>query len=510
VTTQLTRERTPGAPAVASAAVSALAWAEARLLLRSPMLWIITATAVALGVVWGWTVMPVWQDVLVNAGMASMVLAAGLMVLGHLAASRDHRAGLADAAVALPTSPGRRTVALLSLLPVGAFAGAIALAAQVLATVPTWPVGPLDCWNLVGAVVLPMIGVATGVMVGRWLPAAAAGPLAVVAAAGMLIVVQLLATNGNGSWFMPILLRTLLDSPRGSAAHLIYVLALLLFVVGVLLLRHWRALPALFAVGALLVVAVVAAPQLKYDPNAAILADGNPRPELPRVCETHSAVTYCALVGFQPWIAYWQEAVEPIALAVPPQARGQLPAIRQRGELADGAEPDATQPDGMQPGPAVVDVFTSWSRHGRWGAQGRARLAEQYVVELLRPVDPTALQRRPGVEDHSGSDDAASVNDECSGVGQTRTIVGLWLIAQALPDGAARLAGHKIGLEPARYGQQEIDAAAKLLAQPGKQVTALLEQLWQTVTSAAVGGNALASLGVTGLHGPDKGVESCH
>jgi hypothetical protein len=106
-------------------ATIALARAEARRMWHSPLLWIGALLTVALGVAWSWTRMPSWDTFHENAGVASMVLAAALLMAGHLSAGRDRRAGAEESTRTLPTGPGRRSVALLVTVPIAVVAGAV-------------------------------------------------------------------------------------------------------------------------------------------------------------------------------------------------------------------------------------------------------------------------------------------------------------------------------------------------------------------------------------------------
>src|ERR1044071_5092271 len=146
----------------ARSATVALALAEVRLLLQNVMLWVAVVLTVALFATWTWTWEPVWDVFATNSGMSSLVLAGFLILLGHLAASRDHRHGAREAASALPASPERRTVALLALVPVGGLVGALAVGLELLVQAPAWPAGVFEPWAALVAVVAPMTGMAIG------------------------------------------------------------------------------------------------------------------------------------------------------------------------------------------------------------------------------------------------------------------------------------------------------------------------------------------------------------
>lgn len=73
--------------------------------------------------------------------------------------------------------------------------------------------------------------------------------------------------------------------------------------------------------------------------------------------------------------------------------------------------------------------------------------------------------------------------------------MALWLLAQALPDGAQRLAHGGLALGRVRYDPADAQAAAALLTRPHGEVSAFLATYWTQIMDPA--GTALAPLGVT-------------
>jgi hypothetical protein len=443
----------------------ALALLEARLLLRNRMLWLGVVLAAALCTAWGWTGQPDWHAFTANAGMAALVLAGFLVVLGHRAGSRDHRYGSTETASALPTSPRQRTLALLALVPVGGLAGAAAFGTALLALLPAWPAGVFDPWLVLITVTVPMTGAALGVAVGRWLPATAAGPLALFAFAAVLGALPVIGSAaGDLPW---LLFPVLIEAPgvsQPTAWHLLYLVAVLAAVVAVVALRHRRRLPAVVLVVALAVAGAAVRQQSEQltpaGPAAeAVAAAGD--------CERHGAVSYCALPGYGRWIPLWRAAVEPVVRVVPPAA-GELPAVRQgTGPLS-----------GVRTGP-------TWGRHDPWATDSRRRLSQQYVRVLLGMPGPPA-------------DPEVAAERACSGAGQLRTVVALWLVAQADPAGEVPRAGGA-AFWPVEFGPAEAEAAARLRDAPRQRVTAMLAEHWSTVRSPAPVGEVLAPFGVTAL-----------
>ncbi|MFI2711870.1 hypothetical protein ACH495_17245 [Micromonospora sp. NPDC018662] len=462
-------------------ATRALARAETRILLRSVTLWAGAAVTVALGTVWGWTRMPTWDSIADDAGMAAVVLAGVLLALGHLAASRDQRYAATEATTSLPAGPARRTIALLVLIPVAGLLAVLVLGAQLVLLLPDVPAGTFDGWNLAPVVLVPPIGVALGITVGRWLPATAAGPLAVVAGAMTVLLLPAVGGDNVGRWLSPVLLTPnwAPGAPEPTGWHAAYLLALLAVVVAGALARHRTVVSAVVAVLAVALGAVAVSQQARDRPGSVdmpvteAMMDGYVGPTVLR-CEEHDAVRYCALPGYRRWIPLWRDAVAPVVRAVPAGVAGALPGVRQHVGVR------LLPP--VSVAPPTVDVDLVWGRHGTWAAQSRVGLVQRYVRAVTALPQPTA-------DDPFGE-------RTCSGAGQLRTVVALWLIAQALPDGRAMLDGNQVRLGRLTAGRAETAAAVALLGQPRARVTAVLAAHWDAVVSAAPVGDLLHPLGV--------------
>ena len=231
--------------------MSTLVVTEARLLLRMWALWTAVVLTVALCAVWSGAEPPTWAAWTSNSGMASLVLAAFLLIAGHLAASRDRRHGATEAMTVLPAPAPRRSAALLAIVPVAFLLATLAVALELLILTPRWPAGTPDPWSLPAAVVIPMLGAALGLAVGRWLPSTAAGPLTLFGCTAILALLPVLGSSPNDLlWAMfPVVLDA---DVTATGWHLTYLLALLTAAVAMVLLRHWRVAPAvlvLLAVG---------------------------------------------------------------------------------------------------------------------------------------------------------------------------------------------------------------------------------------------------------------------
>ncbi|GAB2929696.1 hypothetical protein GCM10027280_16530 [Micromonospora polyrhachis] len=457
--------------------MKALALAEVRLLLRSPIVWGALVLALALGVTLGWTRLPDWERFAMNAGTASLLLGAGLLLAGHLAVSRDHRAGVVESHAVLPTPLRRRTVSLLALAPVAALAGVLLLGALLLSLLPDWPAGRLDWPNLLVVVVVPVLAVSVGVAIGRWLPATAAGPLGLIVSAALVLALPGLGNGDSylGLWLSPVLMdrNWAPGAPQPTGWHLLYLVALVVFVGAVPLLRHWRILPALVGVLALTLAASTVGPQLSATPRAISAEMEEPYTgEAALVCQRHNEVRYCALPGYERWIVRWREAVAPVVVVLPPSVRADLPRVRQFAYSFYESQ-----------SPADVATDLIWGRQGRWAADSRAQLATSFAATIV------------GLPGLWTADPAIRLRG-CSASGQARTVITLWLAAQALPDGAALLRAHRLGLFPSRYGQPEIDAALALLNLPRQQVAGIVAAGWDRLTAPTAGFDVLTALGL--------------
>ncbi|GAA2680608.1 hypothetical protein [Actinoplanes palleronii] len=468
-------------------AVAALARVEARHFLRSPFVWGGVVLAVGLGVAWSWTRMPTWDSFQQNAGMSALVLGAALLLAGHLAAGRDRRARADESTRSMPATAARRGVGLLVAVPIAALAGAVVYALELAILLPAWPVGHFDPWAGLVVVVLPPIGAAIGVLVGRALPSAAAGPLTVVALVVVLFLLLALSTGPGGPadqiWPVP-------EQPwevgadRPTGWHLIYLCALLVGVVALISWhpgtgwRSWSGTAWRFGatssvmvlVVALLVAGFAVQRQDAEDLSEVIYPDQTEALTGVAVldCRTYLEVRYCALPEFANWARQWRAAVEPVAALLPVAAA--KPAVRQIGG-SDDFEP-------ITPGQPEIVTSTSWGRFGRWAENSRLEMARAWSAAAvgLAKRDPMSWQ-------------------SCDGAGQHRTVVGLWLLALTQPDGPARVARGELRLPHVRQGPADLQAVATLLAVPTAEVTAYLQAHWPQVLDPA--GTALAGLGVT-------------
>lgn len=462
----------PGRTAPASrVATTALARVEARRLLHSPFYWGSALLATALGVAWCWTRMPTWETFAENSGMSALVLACGLLIATQLATSRDRRAGAEESTRTMPAGPARRGVAMLVVIPIAAVTGALVYLAELLILLPAWPVGEFDPWAPAVVLVIPSIGAVIGVLVGRVLHNASAGPLTATAFCAVLIALLALPNHPRNyaSALWPVPERSWeIGAPRPTGWHLIYLLGVLVALAALIIWRAWPKASVTVLVGALVCAGLSVERQTAETPSV-ISIDLADRYTGPAVlsCQTHQQVRYCALPHFEGWIKQWREAVEPVVAHLP--ATAVRPVVRQFGNSYD-LEP-------MTPGVPEIIISDSWGRVGGWAADSRLRMSRDYVVAS---VDLYA--------------DGLFL-DGCDATGQHRTVAGLWLLAQSLPDGVAQVRSGELRLPRVRYGQAEQDAAAVLLDRPYDEVAGYLAEHWTELLDPS--STALAGLGVT-------------
>jgi hypothetical protein len=453
------------APAPRTATI-ALARAEARRMWHSPLLWIGALLTVALGVAWSWTRMPSWDTFHENAGVASMVLAAALLMAGHLSAGRDRRAGAEESTRTLPTGPGRRSVALLVTVPIAVVAGAVTYLAELLLLLPSRPVGSFDPWVALTLLVIPAIGAGIGVLIGRMLPGVAAGPLAVVVLVGILFMFVFVPNDPASvmTHLWPVVhVNWSFGMPRPTGWHLLYLVGVLVAVVAANCLPATPKSATAITLLAVLFAGFAVQREAAETPDV-IYSDEVAKYVAPEAldCRTHEGVKYCALSGYAAWIPYWREAAEPVADLLP--AGAQRPSIRQIS-TSDDMVP-------MQQGYPELRVGDTWGRIGSWAEDSRMRLTRDYVATSV------GLLKRDDLDNWRS----------CDGSGQHRTVVALWLLEGAAP-------GKGLTVPRTRYGDAERQAAAILLAKPREEVSRHLAAHWSEVLDPSA--TPLAALGVT-------------
>ncbi|MEU6741039.1 hypothetical protein [Streptosporangium sandarakinum] len=454
-----------------SARLRALVAFETRRLLRGPLLWGAAALCLVLRLYAVWEWLPDLTVDPVSMSGAMLLLAAAAMLAAHLAASRDTREGIPETLGPLPgRAPERTVAAVVAAVAAGTGIAALTMALYLAARLAMGPVaGTFDPYEALAGVLAVPFAAGLGAALGRWAP----WPVAVPAAAFLLGVFTLLNGNqsGYGGWFLPVVLFHGPDWPaRPSGLHVLYLVAAVTLFAAAALLRHGIRPARLAAAVTAAAVAVpagaaatAAAPGEEMNPPltrgmkfTAQLVPARVRDRYlgpdSRRCEKRGATTYCAFPRYVSWIPLWASAVEPVVEALPPAARGRLPVVRQYSDswwMADDHDE------------RFIGTFMVWGRAGAADAH-RGALASALVDRFVR---------------------LRATGDGCDARGQARTVVGLWLLGQAVPPapaaeeqlqrGGSHFEFRHSSLGNARYGAAELGYARELLAMPGAR-----ERIW--------------------------------
>lgn len=419
-------------------AVAALARVEGRRLVRHPA----TLTGLALScflvlMFQDVETMVLHRDVWMVQAAASPLIG-GALIAAHLAAGRAARHGTDALFETLRAGRGRRTTAILiggtapaALSVVWASAALALLRAQG----AIWAPEPAD---LLAIPALCLLAVGLGVALGRFVPTAVAGPMALVGVG----VVELVVATRSGTWQRLALLSDW--GPRFGGApevwpqapwvHLAYVLAMTGLIAAVALARTGRRRARMVGASGLAVVTFLSGAALTRpvpEPTAERLARLVLEPErLSTVCEPAGTATICTPPAYTAWIDRWQPVVARILEMVPPAARP--PDLR--------VEVGALSWDVPEP---VGDVIEQrLGRHGphRWPGSppGTVRLGTRFYGAGARAVIATAVAREVvglggEVESHVADAVGGGMRAPCSARGQAREAVALYLAAVASP-----------------------------------------------------------------------------
>lgn len=518
---QAQRSVEAGAVPRSMAATVALAYFEAKKLLRHPFT---IAAAVLYTAPWlyAWVSAipgsryPVLQDADRGTQTGAMFLLGSTVLLtANLAVLRPVRHGTDKQLEVLLLSRGQR--ALAALLSVVAGAGLaivlISLRALTLVTAPG-AVGRMNLYELAtGPMVVLLLG-ASGVLLGLAFRTVLVAPLilAAIVAANLFAAMPAISTS-PARWLLPIALEdvTALPMPgdllaRPAAAHLVYLTALTVLVIGAaLLLTGSRALPTGLAIVALILLGVSAPAQMRVPDEqtmAARVAATN-RPALAQVCEQHGKVKYCAFPDFQNWIGDWDAIVTKVVRRTPVDEPF---SVRQRvfavgsghgtGIVAPAPLPDWNDDDQRAGTPGAIAVGTAWGT-GLPELQLAAGVAHQIV---------TGTAQKP------------NIMTVCGG----RSVLVLWLAGQASPSATRSLkeltsnGSGGVILTPAGFGtgllisHRDAMVALSLLDRPTTTIAPIVTQRWATLRNpTTTTEQAAAVLGVQDPSGPASEESQC-
>ena len=219
-------------------AVLALAWSEGRRLLVHPVFLALLVFNLIYSISWiPDAIAHERPDLLGVAFFAwSFFLGVGVLIAANLAALRSRRDRTEELYLSLPMTPARRTVGhLLSAGPAAVAIGLALLGLAVWLSVSGHEVEIdhgrfLTGIDLADLAVYVGVLVALGVVLARWVPHPAAGPVAVI---GLFVLIGPVSSDSNLEplvpWVMPV---------GGSGWHLLYLTGVAVLLGAIAVLKH--------------------------------------------------------------------------------------------------------------------------------------------------------------------------------------------------------------------------------------------------------------------------------
>jgi hypothetical protein len=452
------------------------------------------------------------------------------IIASDLIALRSRRSRTEELFVSLPSPYSVRTAGFLLLIPVAFVAALVVLLAGGGAVVGflAHDFSGEFAWTEIAAGAFIVAGsVGLGVAVARWLPGAVWGVVAVFAT--VFLQARFLDTatwpwNSTQSDLRRFLgfLAAPTSAPgfevRRPVWHLVYLVGLVVLISVVALSRHgWnrRVIAGGLAVALLVaVIAGIAQTRPPSDAEVARMVAVLENPSSAQVCTTDDDVTYCAYQSTPPErIQQWRDRVDAVLAAVPPASVRRRLEVRQRAsaivgtsacapgpfvealprEVASALHPDRVWPDDGHVHPALgPDSF--WCDGGEpLGSAGDLFVATQTGAWAV------------GLPPAPHGDDV-----RCTADGQARSVLALWLGAQATPDGAARLrrtlvdggdGTHLTFLEwderpvlGVTYATNDVLTALAILGVPTDEVIPVVRANWATFVDPQTPASAFARL----------------
>jgi hypothetical protein len=433
----------------------ALGRVEARKLLRHPASIVGALLTLAVPVVASWREVPVLNRYDSLTAESLIPFGWGVLIAAHLGTMRAQRhrtTELFDSAVA------SRILITAGHLVTCAWAAVFASLLML---------SELAYLKVIGGVTTPRLEVALagpaliafasafGVALGRWAPRLFVAPLVL---AGIVAICTALTTNTYAhpreflSLWVPseVVNGTVSEfSLRPYGWRLLYIMGLALLATAVAFAYHRRLRIVAVAVALLVATsAVFAGAHTMQEPSRAtqVAAAEAAFEELrERTCREYASVRYCAFEGYESWIDRWRAPVEGVMAALPAEALpddlliAQLPG---EGQLYDDGANNVLvhrmrREINRGSFSSLTDVNPSFS-WGRGADEGRSEIA----LALMAATRATAIDTRFRLTEA----DVAGIQKPhkfelrpgrryryCMMLEQGRSIVALWLAAQATP-----------------------------------------------------------------------------
>lgn len=507
------------APPPTRIVVFSLARFETRRALRHPLTWI--GAVASLWLMWtlGGDVAPILDRDSVFLAGGMLPLATATLLVSNYAILRQRR--LLETLDAYPSDANRRILGV-QLGLIGPVLMAILLQTIGLVYLQVGgPIGTVNLWELaVGPLLIVVFGLG-GVLLGRWLPHPIVAPVALVGLAALQFMAspdaQIFssAPTANVEWLAPWMMPSAF-SPieeltfRPSVLHFGY-LAVLALVLGILALeiRGRGRLAPLVVCGLFAIAVVVVSFNLSSEPTARFdwrEAAAN------QVCSTADGIEYCAFEFYADWIPRWQETVASVNAVFPVT----ITKVMQRPPNIGWEDPVDLE------APGLVLANTHWDRDGAtpYHRLDLALMAAQSAVGLPTTTQTRSLTDKEidSIVEQNPDSDPEELRvqfesfppspESCSGFGQARTVVAVWMAASVLEDGPEALQNaltnystsesFRIGYQhfhnpSISIGRVDAELAQALLALSATGVRAGLESHWQEVIDPATTTAQLAS-----------------
>ena len=280
------------------------------------------------------------------------------------------------------------------------------------------PVTSMVWTEVLAGPVYVMFAGAVGAAITRWMPHPSTPLFAVLVLGGLMIAFPYRSEDWGSrigvewlsplAWPQDIIPYEVAFRPAGI--HLAYLFGLTLLVAGLAVLGRWRVGWTLLGAG-LVVVVTMGPAQLgpieqstRTEAMSRLVGD-----TADVICETRDGIEFCAMPGYEGWIAEWAAAIQPVVSVTPTEVREGL-EVRQypvhniflfgAGDLGEGnwwwVEPAAEDYLARD----VVPVGSTWAR---WTNSN-----------LIRGVSLAAMG-------------CSQISDECQG--ESQQVVLVWLLA---------------------------------------------------------------------------------
>lgn len=534
--------------------------AEARRLLRHPASILGLVLGLAGPVVATWTELPVLNrfDALVAESL--IPFAVGVLIAAHLGTMRARRHRTTELFDSLAASNETMTAGHLIAV---FYAAAFALMVTLVELAYMKAIGGVTAPRpevVLGGPAIVLFGGAFGVALGRWAPRLFAAPLGL---AGIVAACTAVTTNTYAherewlSLWVPSEVLAGVTSEFSLHPHgwrLLYVTGLMIVAAAMAFgqIRRLRVgvlgLALLAAAGAAFAGHGTMRPVQRGDQMAFAVETFEDSGGLS--CREHSSVRYCAIPGYESWIDRWRVPVEGVLGALPSTVNpGHLNIIQSPSNESWGEHANAplvryfiSERKKLTPGSGPgISPSLNWGRNSHegqselalalrvaadvTGVDSRFRFTEADIAKLDRP-------RRYGYR-------VGQLQRYCYALEQGRSVVVLWLAAQATDgsEAALRRAVSKVpfvadggdddryfsaeqwvlqeyeyettGRSNVTWGTREATYAEQLLDRDEAEVQAAIAANWDRLVDPATTSDEAASiLGLAPLPSLETGVES--